>query len=539
MKRMVTFIATVFFIIFMLANGRGLAQQELPQEPSEQTKEVISEEGTAGPVRKSFSNGAGLITMDFEDADMRDVIGIIAMASGLNMIIGEGVKAKVTVSLKEVPWERALDVILRTYNFTYKREEKIIRIMTFEKVKQEERDIPLVTKIVYLNFADVSDLKNTLAKMLSDRGSIETDKRTNSMLINDIPAKLEELEQIARQLDTRTPQVLIEAMLVDVKLTKDDELGINWNIVQVDRSDAWRGKDIATAKTNDYNYIEQPSDVMNNLGSSAIRFGWLERLGTFRIDGLIQAWAQDAKANILASPKIVTLDNQTAKIEIKSQVAYTQATQSDQGGTTTSTQFKDVITGLEATPHITKEGFISMNVKPRQEFIEAWPGGEPQIGSRSAETNVLVKDGQTIIIGGLRKVEDSATYTKVPILGDIPFIGNLFRKKDVQKVNTELVMFVTPHIIIDPELTDEEIDRYEMLEGARGDILEEWEKEKKKRLKKSKKQAFLVEPEVMEEMPTPLEERTDLLDTPVVQPTVKQEKISQDLEKDKGYIYVW
>ena len=123
--------------------------------------------------------------MDFEDADMQDVIRIIAMASGLNMIIGEGVKAKVTISLKEVPWERALDVILRTYNFTYKREEKIIRIMTFEKVKQEERDIPLATKIFYLNFSNVSNMRATLSKSLSDRGNIEVDTRTNSMVITD------------------------------------------------------------------------------------------------------------------------------------------------------------------------------------------------------------------------------------------------------------------------------------------------------------------------------------------------------------------
>jgi len=453
--------------------------------------------------------------MEFEDADLRDVIKVIAMASGMNMVIGKDVEAQVTVSLKDVPWEKALDIILRTYNFTYKKEENLIRIMTFEKVKQEERDVPLVTKIIYLNFADVSGLQAPLKNMLSERGTIDVDERTNSMLIADIPAKVEEAEKIAKKLDTRTPQVLIEAMLVDVKLTQEDELGINWKIIHVNRP---------IEQGESPNYIEQPSDPMNQVAGS-INLAFLKEFGGYDLSGLISAWVQDAKANILASPKIVTLDNQTAKIEIKSQVAYTQVTTSDQGGNTTSTQFKDVVTGLEVTPHITKEGFISMNIKPKQEFVESWPQGEPQIGSRSAETNVLVKDGETIVIGGLRKIEDTATITKVPFLGDLPFIGGFFRKKDLQQINTELVMFVTPRIIVHPELTDEEIERYDMLDEAREGFLEYMEKEKMKKLEQRKKQVKLSEPEIVEDVFIPEEE-------------AKLEELPP-LPDVKGYIYSW
>lgn len=487
--------------------------------PSAQAKEEPAQEQPIEVTTEGKGQG-GLVTMDFEDADIRDVIKVIAIASGLNMIIGKDVEAKVTLSLKEVPWEKALDIILRTYNFTYKREENLIRIMTFEKVKQEERDIPLSTKIIYLNFADVSKLKGTLVKMLSERGSIETDTRTNSMLISDIPARLEEVERVAKKLDTRTPQVLIEAMLVDVKLTADDELGINWQILHVDRHDSWQDK------TSSSNYIDQPT-AMSSISGPALRLGFLQRMGSFRLDGLIQAWAQDAKANILASPKIMTLDNQTAKIEIKSQVAYTQYSESTEGGSTTSTQFKDVITGLEVTPHITKEGFISMNVKPRQEFVEATVNGQPQIGSRSAETNVLVKDGETIVIGGLRKVEDNTTVTKIPILGDIPLLGVLFRKNDLQKINTELVMFVTPHIIVQPELNDEEMDKFQLLDDARSDLLKKMEEEREKRLKKRKKQALLIEP-LAEAVPVSSQE----------QEVVKEPPALPAMEKE-DYIYSW
>ncbi len=465
--------------IFILPAASSIAQEQAPPEEEK----------------------SGLVTMDFEDADIRDVIKVLALASGMNMVIGKDIEAKVTLFLKDVPWEKALDIVLRTYNFTYKTEKNLIRIMTFEKVKQEERDIPLMTKIVYLNFADVEGLKDTLTKMLSDRGSIEVDARTNSMLITDIPAKVEDAEKIAKKLDTRTPQVLIEAMLVDVKLSKDDELGINWKIIDYFGSDVNQN-----ARADLPDYIELPSTM--NISNEAIGFGWIQRIGQYKIDGLIKAWVQDAKANILASPKIVTLDNQTARIEIKSQAPYTQSTSSDQGGTTTSTQFKDVTTGLEVTPHITKEGFISMNIKPKQEFIESYVGStnEPQIGSRSAETNVLVENGQTIVIGGLRKIEDTATIVKVPILGDIPILGNFFRKKDLQQVNTELVMFVTPHIITQPELTDEEIERYEMLDQAREKFLKQRKKEKEKRLKIRKKQARvdyldIVEAQAKEALP--------------------------------------
>jgi type IV pilus assembly protein PilQ len=498
---------------------------------------------------------SGLVTLDFEKADIRDVIKVIAMASDMNMVIGEGVEAAVSISLKDMPWEQALDIILRTYNFTYKREGNLIRIMTFDKVKQEARDIPLITKIIYLNFADANTIKGTLTKVLSDRGSIQTDKRTNSMLITDIPDRITEAEKISKELDTRTPQVLIEAMLVDVKLTHDDELGINWKII---------GVNPFTTREDSADYIEQPAAPMSALSAAAIKIGWTQRLGEYGLDGLIQAWVQDAKANILASPKIITLDNQTAKIEIKSQIAYTQHVATDQG-TTTSTQFKDVITGLEVTPHITKEGFVSMKVIPRQEFVEAMVSGEPQIGTRTAETNVLVKDGETIVIGGLRKVEDNATYTKIPFLGDIPILGNLFRKRDLQKINTELVMFVTPRIITHPDLSEEEEEKLKMLDEAREEFIEQMEKERKQkenkeRQKERKEQARLPEPGIGAEFALPQEELSqelEVLTSPAVQEELSQycPEETQDLEvstspaaceglvepwqEEGDYIYSW
>jgi len=516
MKRIIILLSLIFSVLVILPITSGLAQEE----------QVIS---------AAAEGKSSLVTLDFEGADIRDVVKVIAIASGLNVVIGQDVEAKVTISLKEMHWERALDVILRTYNFTYKKEENLIRIMTFEKVKQEERDIPLTTKIIYLNFADVAVLQPTVAKMLSERGSIETDARTNSMLITDIPAKVGQAEKVAKKLDTRTPQVLIEAMLVDVKLSKDDELGINWSILNVNVPDH-QGVDISTP-TSSGNYLEVPAAAMNTLSSPSLNLGFLKRFGDYGVDGLVSAWVREMKANVLASPKIVTLDNQTAKIEIKSQVSYLETTTStDSSSGLESTQFKDVITSLEVTPHITKEGFVSMHIKPRQEFVEATVSGQPQIGSRSAETNVLIDDGETIVIGGLRKVEEDTTVTKIPFLGDIPYLGRLFRKTDYSKVYTELVMFVTPHIIVQPKLTDEEIDRYQMLDAARGEFLEDMEKDRQKRLKKGSKQALLVGPGVIEKRSASREEGLEIEATPAA--AIKEKKIEEP-GQDKGYIYSW
>ena len=508
MKRMMIFSSAIFFTLFMLPLAAGFSEEVL-QPIAEQTEEAAPEEGKSG-----------LVSLDFEEADIRDVIKVIAMASGLNMVIGEDVQAKVTISLKDVPWERALDLILRTYNFTYKKEENLIRIMTFEKVKQEERDIPLATKIIYLDFAKVSEMKSTLAKSLSDRGSIEVDLRTNSMIITDIPARVEEVEKIAATLDTRTPQVMIEAMLIDVKLTDDDELGINWNIVHVDRDKDWRGKTIASAQENNYNYIEQPS-TMSDVGS-AIKFGWLEKLGSFRLNGLIQAWVKSDKAKILASPKILTLNNQAATLEIILEIPY-KSDMSDQGNV--SYAFKEVGTKLYVTPQITSGGFVSMNLHPEMSYQSGTTDdGQPVIDTRKAETNVLVRDGETIVIGGLRRIDNTESYTKVPFFGDIPFLGTLFRKKDLNKVDTELLMFVTPHIVVKPHITPEEYKKYKWLDEmtSQGDKREE-----------RKKAALLPESAMPEALAGKGEKMSPSL------PAIKEERIGENIKGDEGYIYAW
>jgi type IV pilus assembly protein PilQ len=192
------------------------------------------------------------------------------------------------------------------------------------------------------------------------------------------------------------------------------------------------------------------------------------------LSAIIELWKENKKVNILANPRVMTLDNLTATIELVEQIPYTQQTETDQGNPVTSTQFKEAGIKLYVTPHITtKENYISMNIKVEQSFRSGWTNdNQPIIDSRNAETNLMVKDNQTIVIGGLRKKEDTITVDKVPILGDIPFLGAFFRRTVKDVTNIDLLIFVTPTIITKPQLSKKEKTRLESFSEER-----EYEKE--------------------------------------------------------------
>jgi type IV pilus assembly protein PilQ len=518
--------------------------------------------------------------MDFENADLRDVIKVVAYASGLNMVIGKDVDAKVTISLKDVPWDKALDIVLKTYNFTYKREGNLIRVMTFDSLKREERDIPLETKIIYLNFLGVNDCKDALSKTLSERGSLVTDPRTNALIVTDTPSRISDIERVAKELDTRTPQVLIETMLVDITLSEQDDLGINWRIYNTEGSrlggEPGRAADAPGVPLTPgsgggkRNYVQQGT-VLGNIGNSAwnIRFGKVI-LGSLDIDGLVSFWVENRRAKVLANPKVVTLDNQEANIQIVTEIPYQEQSQSSgQSSPATSTAFKQVGTTLVVKPHITKDGYISMNLKPEQNTDTGTVGYNniPIIATRKAETNVLVKDGETIVIGGLRRVDDTITYDKMPILGDMPLIGSLFRRKVSRKTETELLMFVTPRVITHMALTMEEREKYKSLDNAKVVppwIMRErqrWDvqriKQDNERIKKEKLQDAELHSKV-EVNVQPIEEITPAVQEPVLQETapptapIAVETLPEEApavsapvpkkeqnNKDNGYVYTW
>ena len=417
-KRISLFLVLIF--IFMARNSL------LAQEPVD--------------TEKAQAQVPGRVYLDVKDVDIRDVARVFSRVSGLNIVVGDDVVAKVTFRASDVEWETALNMILKTYNLTSQREGNFLRIITYQRLQQQEDGVPLVNKVVFLNFAKAEDLVRSLDSLRSNRGRINADATTNSLIITDTPDTIGKMLAVIQELDKRTPQVMIEAMMLDIKLTDEDQLGINWAITHKDVS----GRSFTQT-------------LQATRAEGVIRYG-KTLLPHANFTALIDFWAQNKKAEILANPKVLTMDGYTAKIELTDEVPYLSSSiESTTGVVTTSASFRESGIKLNVTPHISVEGFISLDIKTEQSFqsgtVTTSTGAQPVIDSRKAETNLLVEDGETIIIGGLRKKDITNTVDKLPFLGDIPFLGKLFQRNVKKVINTELLIFVTPYIMTGSQLT--------------------------------------------------------------------------------------
>lgn len=443
----------MLFICAMISIGFIMPSTQLSFAVEAEKDKNLDEEAAEAAASENY--GKKLLSITLKETDLREVLNILAFKGGVNIIAGDDVDSKVNVQLKDVPWEQALDVILKTYNYTYKREDKLIRVMSLARALEEESKLPLETRIVPLNFAKVDDLKGSLGKILSKRGTIEVDNRTNSLIITDVPETVQKVEIAAMELDTKTPQVLIEAMMVDVKITNNEEWGT-----------------IISQLTNPKSHNNSNMLTTSMAGSQTNNLSFTAMSDNFNIAAIIDIWVTQNKAVILASPKVLTLDNQEATIEIIEKIPYIETVDTG-GGATQNIKFEEAGVKLSVTPHITSGRFISMNVKPSQAFSSGTFQDRLIIDERKAETNLLVRDGQTIVIGGLRQTSETFTYEKVPVLGDIPYLGMLFKKKVKKKVETELVLFVTPHIIVQSMLSDRELELYEQLDKSSAAITDD------------------------------------------------------------------
>jgi len=394
------------------------------------------------------------ITLDLKDADIRNVIRMLSHKGNVNIVAGEEVKGTVSLLLQNVGWEQALQTILDVSGYAYERKGNLIKVMTAEKMRKikveqlaikqaTKKEAELVTRIFSLNFADVEKLKKSVTKMLSSRGKIESDGRTNTLIVTDIQENIDQIAEIAQRLDVRTPQVLIEAAIVDVKITGRTKYGIDWDLTKT--GTAKRGTAVTEGMfgqslTTGLQHAITGLDV--HLWDIAVTLQWLR---------------YNADVEILARPRLLVLDNQEANIEITESIPYTKITVNPDGTQMTTIDFKEVGTYLTVKPHITNDGFVSMLVKPKHSFSVGEYDGEPIIDARSLETNLLTKDGRMVIVGGLRRNYTTITVYKVPILGDIPLLGYLFKKNTTEKTRMELIILITPTIVTEETgLTEEE-----------------------------------------------------------------------------------
>ena len=405
------------------------------------------------------------ITLDLKEADIRNVIRMLSHKGNVNIVAGEEVKGTVSLLLQNVGWEQALQTILDVSGYAYEREGNLIKVMTAEKMKKikgeqlaikeaTKAEAELVTRIFSLNFADVEKLQKSVTKMLSSRGKIESDARTNTLIVTDIQENIDQIAEIAQRLDIRTPQVLIEAAIVDVKITGQTKYGVDWDLTKTIGGTRGDGE---TA-----NIIKRGTAVTEGMFSQGLETGLQHvitgfNVGKWDITATLQWLRYNADVEILARPRLLVLDNQEANIEITESIPYTKITVNPDGTEMTTTDFKEVGTYLTVKPHITNDGFVSMLVKPKHSFSVGEWEGEPIIDTRSLETSLLTKDGRMVIVGGLRRNYNTVTVYKVPILGDIPLLGYLFKKNTTEKTRMELIILITPTIVTEETgLTEEE-----------------------------------------------------------------------------------
>lgn len=440
-----------------------LFSQELKEIEGIQVKEGIQ-------VEESIQAEEGIVTIDFKNADIRNVLRILAQKSGVNIIAGEDIQGMVTIRLVDVPWERALNVILRIHGFVYERDEDIIMVTTLEKlverrkvqqeaVEKESLDIQAFT----LNFSRVEEMKVTIEKLISGRGRIALDRRTNTLIITDTESNLIKISQMIERLDKTTPQVMIEAKIIETRLTDDERLGIDWEM-KIAASGARRPITIpfeADRGLGDFFPAPAPGVHFPLPEAADFVFGTLN-FSELRV--VLEMLNERTDTSLISNPRITALNNQEARIIVGTIVPIPIFEISRETGMRVIVGYDEQEIGIKltVTPNINEENYVILHVKPSVDEIVGWTGPDderPIISTRSAETKVMIRDGETLVIGGLISEKTIQMRRKVPILGNLPILGRLFSKTIDTVEKTDLLIFITPHIIVSEEvrLSPEEI----------------------------------------------------------------------------------
>ena len=399
---------------------------------------------------------SGLVSLDFRDADIRNVLKVLSYNSGINIVAGPEVTGLVTIELKDVPWQKALEVVLSMYGYGYDRKGDIITVTTIENLKKRREDNlvlaeqePLSTKTFILNFAKAADVIASIEKMKTSRGSINYDQRTNAVIVRDIESNIELMENVIKILDNVTPQVYIEAKVVETTISNTDNLGVDWTV----KASAAGSKHPTTwpFDTGNNRYIvgQFPSTT-----STDFTYG---TLNASQMSAVLELLSSRSDTNILSNPRIVTLDNQTARIVVGTQYPIPTYTYNEEQAKlqVSGWEYKDIGIIFEVTPHVNNAGFVTLDMEPKitaiLDFVTVENTQLPRLSTEEAKTRVMVKDGETLVIAGLIKDQVTDTKSHVPFLGDIPLLGKAFQKSEVSKSKTDLLIFLTPHIIT-PEI---------------------------------------------------------------------------------------
>jgi type IV pilus secretin PilQ/predicted competence protein len=423
------------------------------------------------------------ISVDFRDTAIDDVIRIMAEQANVDVVKSPKVTGTVTAKLSNVPLEEALRNILASQGYDYVMSKNMIRVAPTGEISQEAEK--LVTKIYRVNYADIKETEKSLAKFISQRGAITINQGTSNIIVKDTESNIKAIGTFIEDIDRVTPQILVESRIYDITSKNELDLGVEWNTGS--RTQYFSGAsgtpqavippgqmgNFKSEETNPFETGMFRGDTAKTSGvTGLLKFGWFTN--NIDIDAIIKAQKNLVNAKLLANPRILVLDNETASIDIISELPYQELTQTSGGGNLGTTSFKDVGVKLKVTPHLTRGEKIRIKVEPEfsvQSGNVTFASGalnypQPIVDSRKAATTLLVDSGQTVVLGGLRKKTTSKVLNKIPLLGDIPILCYAFRFEGEETVNSEMLVFITPKIMTDASLNDHEQKQYKETEFA-------------------------------------------------------------------------
>jgi type IV pilus assembly protein PilQ len=468
----------------LVISSQGDFEQLAYQSDNQYTVEIKpSSKRTAGAEEKKEYTGERL-TLNFQDIDVRSVLQLLADTSGQNIVVSDSVSGNLTLRLQNVPWDQALDIVLRTKGLDKRRQDNVIIIGPTEELASREKAelaahkevqelSPTHTEFMQVNYAKVADLSKLITStggknsMLSPRGSLSIDERTNTLLVQDTSDKLSDIRRLVQTLDVPVKQVLIEARIVIVSDTFERDLGARLGITGFTTAGPGSlitvsGNNLGTDSmlTSAFPAGGQPSGFINfptlnnryQVNTPAANtngsIGLSVLAGKHVLDLELEAAQNEGKTETISSPRVITANQKQATIMQGVEIPYQESASS--GATTT--QFKDAVLKLKVTPLITPDNRVILDLDVSddsvgQQVTSATGGSVPSIDTRQIITQVLVNDGQTVVLGGILDTTKSRTANKVPFLADIPVLGYLFRSTTDINNKTELLIFITPKIL--------------------------------------------------------------------------------------------
>ncbi len=433
------------------------------------------------------------LSLNFQDIEVRSVLQLIADFTGLNLVASDTVSGKITIRLQNVPWDQALDIVLKSKGLDKRKTGNVIMIapaaelaarekIEIQNNRQVEQLSPLTTQYLQLSYAKATDLltlitsgkngasgggggrdgESNVGSLLSSRGTVSVDARTNTLIVQDTAATIDKIREMIARLDVPVKQVMIESRIVRASDTFSKELGVQWGVLSqgvANRPNLLVGgtdqtlwdlrKPELDATTGAVTYsITRPDNLSVDLGAtgagaSSIALGIMS-ISDVMLDLTLSALQADGKGEVIATPKVLTLDKQKARVAAGTTIPYQQSTSSG----ATSIAFVNAELSLEVTPSITPDGRVQMDLLVNADSVgDAAPNGQLTINTNRLQTNVLVDDGQTVVLGGIFQNQITNSTTKVPFLGDLPYLGRLFRNTLQSNNKQEMLIFVTPRLV--------------------------------------------------------------------------------------------